>query len=264
MLSIGGRVNISRLGTRLRTYDWTAAVIELVIVVVGILIALEASNWNQDRVDRARADSYQRRIHADLVADNRNFDTTLAFWNKVSGYGRAAIAHGENGQLAEGSAWQTMLAYYQASQTMPFVASHDAFSEMRGAGDLGLIADEGLRARLEDYYSMSGVGAQSIIRRQDPAYRKQIRGLTPWAIQQYIWSRCFRETAYATQEFVDCPSPISEQAAATILSSFTADRSVLDNLRTWMSTLRVSEIVLDNNRRAARQIAVDLEPARRH
>jgi len=257
-------VNISKLGTRLRTYDWTAAVIELVIVVVGILIALEVSNWNQDRVDRARADSYQRRIRADLMADNRSVDTTLAFWNKVSGYGRAAIAHGENGQLVDGSAWKTVLAYYQASQTMPFVASDDAFSEMRSAGDLGLIADERLRTQLEDYYSMSGVGAQSIIRQQDPAYRKQIRGLTPWPVQQYIWSHCFRETAYATQEFVDCPSPISQQAAATILSSFRLDRSVLDNLRTWMSTLRVSEIVLDNNRRTGQRLAAQVDQGRRH
>jgi len=257
-------VNISKLGTRLRTYDWTAAVIELVIVVVGILIALEVSNWNQDRVDRARADSYQWRIRADLMADNRSVDTTLAFWNKVSGYGRAAIAHGENGQLVDGSAWKTVLAYYQASQTMPFVASDDAFSEMRSAGDLGLIADERLRTQLEDYYSMSGVGAQSIIRQQDPAYRKQIRGLTPWPVQQYIWSHCFRETAYATQEFVDCPSPISQQAAATILSSFRLDRSVLDNLRTWMSTLRVSEIVLDNNRRTGQRLAAQVDQGRRH
>lgn len=257
-------MNISKLGTRLRTYDWTAAVIELVIVVVGILIALEVSNWNQDRVDRARADSYQRRIRADLMADNRSVDTTLAFWNKVSGYGRAAIAHGENGQLVDGSAWKTVLAYYQASQTMPFVASDDAFSEMRSAGDLGLIADERLRTQLEDYYSMSGVGAQSIIRQQDPAYRKQIRGLTPWPVQQYIWSHCFSETAYATQEFVDCPSPISQQAAATILSSFRLDRSVLDNLRTWMSTLRVSEIVLDNNRRTGQRLAAQVDQGRRH
>src|SRR6185312_704903 len=201
---MGAVMRASRLIARLREHDWLAVAIELVIVVVGILIALEVSNWNQGRLDRARADSYLRRIQADLVADGRNAGTTLAFWNQVSGYGRAAIAHGENDQLADGSAWRTVLAYYQASQTMPFVASEDAFSEMRSAGDLGLITDERLRSQLEDYYSMSGVGAQSIIRQQDPAYRKQIRGLTPWPVQQYIWSHCFRETTYATQEFVDC------------------------------------------------------------
>src|SRR3546814_13576981 len=61
---------------------------------------------NQGRVDDARADSYARRIHADLVKDSKNMDVTRAFWNAVSGYGRAAIDHGENGQLADGSAWK--------------------------------------------------------------------------------------------------------------------------------------------------------------
>jgi hypothetical protein len=56
------------LASRLRAYDWIAAVIELVIVVVGILIALQVSNWNQDRVEHARADSYYRRAPACGVA----------------------------------------------------------------------------------------------------------------------------------------------------------------------------------------------------
>lgn len=256
-------MSMSKLGARLRTYDWTAAVIELVIVVVGILIALEVSNWNQGRVDDARADSYSRRIHADLVKDSKNMDVTRAFWNAVSGYGRAAIDHGENGRLADGSAWKTVLAYYQASQTMPFVPSEASFTEMRSAGDLGLIADERLRGRIEDYYSMSGVGGQSIIRQQDPAYRRRVRGLTPWLVQQYIWSHCFRETAYATQEFVDCPAPISEPAAVAILASFKADPSMLVNLRTWMSTLRVSEIVLVNDRGEAQRLASEVDRARK-
>jgi len=46
----------ARLALRLRDHDWTAAIIELVIVIAGILIALQVSNWNQDRIERARGD----------------------------------------------------------------------------------------------------------------------------------------------------------------------------------------------------------------
>ena len=257
-------MNVSKLGMRLRTYDWTAAFIELVIVVVGILIALEVSNWNQNRQDQARADGYYRRIHADLSTDGKSFGTTLAYWGRVSGYGRGAIAYGESGQLVDGSAWKTVLAYYQASQTLPFVPSDASFTEMRSAGELGLIADERLRGRLEDYYSMSGIGGESIIRQQDPAYRKQVRGLTPWPVQQYIWDRCYRESSYAEQGFVDCPSPIGESEALAILSNFKTAPLLLDNLRTWMSTLRISEIVLNNNRREAQQLATQVDQARKH
>lgn len=241
----------SRLMARLREHDWMAAAVELVIVVVGILIALQVSNWNQERVDRHRAQGYYRRIHADLSADLKNIDATLAFWRAVSDYGATAIADGEGGQPNDAPGWKTLLAWYQASQTMPFVPSDAAFSEMRSASDLGLIADESLRKRLDDYYSQSGVGGQSIIHQQDPAYRLQIRGLTPWHVQQYIWSHCFSESSYITQQFVDCKTPVGEPEVATILDSYRHAPDLLNQLRAWMSTLRISEIVLVNDRRDA-------------
>ncbi|HET7161448.1 MAG TPA: hypothetical protein VFI32_02075 [Rhodanobacteraceae bacterium] len=252
----------SRLIARLREHNWVAAIIELAIVVLGILIALQVSNWNQDRQDGVRADSYYRRIHSDLLADGRNMGVILAFWSQVSAYGGAAIAYGETGRRVGDSDWKTVLAFYQASQTMPFEASDASFTEMRSAGALELIADENLRQRLEDYYSLSGVGGQSIIRQQDPIYRKEVRGLTPWPVQQYIWSHCFSEASYMTQQFVDCPSPVSAQTAADILTAFRSSPTLLNQLRTWMSTLGISEIVLTNSRRDAAKLAAEVTARR--
>ena len=245
----------SRMVRRLREHDWLAVVIELVVVVVGILIALQVSNWNQGRLDRARAQNDYARIHGELLSDRENMDVTLAYWAKVSEYGRAAIAYGETGTLVDGSAWKTALAYYQASQIFPFVQTDSAYTEMRSAADLGLIADQRLRAQLEGYYSMSGVGGQSIIHEQDPAYRKQIRGMTPWPVQQYIWSHCISESSYLTQAFLDCKSPIGENEAAAILASYKQSPTLLDNLRFWMSQLGISSLVLANDRRDATQLA---------
>ena len=49
------------------------------------------------------------------------------------------------------SAWKTLLAYYQASQIRPLELEDTSFTEMRDAGDLGLIADQDLRAGLESW-----------------------------------------------------------------------------------------------------------------
>lgn len=245
----------SRMIARLRRHDWLAVGIELAVVVLGILIALQVDNWNQARVDRARAQNYYQRIHGELLADRRNMDTTLAFWRKVSAYGQAAVAHGETGALADGSEWKTLLAYYQASQTMPFVETDSAYAEMRGAGELGLIADQRLRAQLAGYYSLSGVGGQSIIHEQDPPYRGEVRGMTPWPVQQYIWSRCFRESSYFGQDFVDCPAPIGAGEASAILARYRQSPALLDHLRFWMSQLRISSLVLANSRRDAAALA---------
>ncbi len=107
-------MSLAKLTQRLRAHDWTAAGIELLIVIVGILIALQVSNWNQDRLDRARGHRYAVRIHADLQQDIARIASTKAFWHQVSNYADQAIAHGESGALVDGSAWKTVLAYYQA------------------------------------------------------------------------------------------------------------------------------------------------------
>lgn len=48
----------SRWISRLREHDWLAVGIELAVVVLGILIALQVGDWNQARLYRARARNY--------------------------------------------------------------------------------------------------------------------------------------------------------------------------------------------------------------
>jgi hypothetical protein len=256
-------MSLLNLARRLRRHDWVAAIIELVIVVVGILLALQVSNWNQDRLDRARADRYYQRIGAELRADRESIDQTVAFWKTVSDYGRGAMAFGDSGQLVEGSPWKTVLAWYQASQLGPFQLEDTTFTEMRDSGDLALIADEGLRKRLADYYRISGGGVIGSILHHDPVYRVQLRGLTPWRVQEYIWTKCFRQLGGTRQALIDCPSPISDAEAVALLETYRASDSLLQNLRFWVSTLRVSAIVLDNARKDAVTLAAEVDAARK-
>lgn len=247
----------AKLIKRLREHDWLAAVIELVIVAVGILLALQVSNWNQDRVDRNRGERYSRRLQAELLSDGATMDEAMRFWRQVSSYGEAAMNYSEHGTLVDGASWKTVLAYYQASQLFPFELEDTAFLEMRDSGELALIADESLRKRSADYYHMSGSGLRADLLRHRPEYRQQIRGLTPWSVQEYIWTHCFRQGAGVSQTLLDCASPISDPETTAILDGYRGSDSLLANLRVWMSTLRVSEIVVTGMRRDALALADD-------
>jgi hypothetical protein len=247
---------------RLRRHNWTASIIELLIVVLGIVVALQVTNWNQDRLDRARADRYLQRIHSELLADKRTIDETTALWRTVSAFGLGAITHGERGDLVGDSHWKTVLAYYHASQLKTIELEDTTFSEMRDSGDLGLIADEELRKRLADHYRMTGMGTRAMILKHDPAYRPQVRGLTPWHVQEYIWASCFKQLQGTMQEYLDCPSPISDKQAAAILADYAKADDLLQNLRFWMSTLKVSLIVIDGTRMETDQLLVKVDAAR--
>jgi hypothetical protein len=253
----GKAMSGTKLVKRLREHDWLAALIELVIVAVGILLALQVSNWNQNREDRNRGERYAQRLHAELVSDGVTMEEAMRFWQQVSDYGNAAMDHSEHGTLVDGSSWKTVLAYFQASQLFPFELEDTTFLEMRDSGELALIVDESLRKRIADYYHMSGSGLRADLLRHRPEYRQQIRGLTPWPVQEYIWTHCFRQGAGVSQTLLDCASPITEPEAATILDGYHKADTLLPNLRVWMSTLRVSEIVVTGMRGDALALAND-------
>ena len=244
----------ARLAQRLRDHDWTAAIIELVIVIAGILIALQVSNWNQERSDRARGQVYLRRIHADLQSDLANMASARQFWGQVAAYQTAALANREHGQLVQGSQWKTLLAYYQASQIRPFELEDTSFAEMRDAGDLGLIPDEKLRVELARYYRLGGNGIEAKILAHDPVYRVQVRGLVPTDVQAYIWTHCYKQLQGIEQRLIDCDSPIPESQAAAILSTLQQSDSLLQNLRYWNTWLRVSTFVVGDAAQNARDL----------
>ena len=252
----------TKLIKRVREHDWLAALIELVIVVVGILLALQVSNWNQDRTDRARGEGYARRLHAELLSDGASMDEAMQFWQQVDTYGAAAMEHSEHGTLVGGNRWKTVLAYYQAGQLFPFELEDTTFLEMRATSDLALIADESLRKRTADYYRMTGSGLRADILHHAPEYRLQIRGLTPWTVQEYIWTNCFRQRGGVSQDLLDCPSPIPESEATAILNGYQKSDTLLPNLRIWMSTLRVSQIIVTGLRRDALALAEDFSQSR--
>ena len=67
------RAERTRLWAFLRTLNWKSALGELLLIVIGVLVALEVNNWNADRQDRRAGVSILR--FADYQAaqeDDRN------------------------------------------------------------------------------------------------------------------------------------------------------------------------------------------------
>jgi len=245
---------VVKLAQRLRAHDWFAACIEVLVGSEGIRAAPKVRNWNKDRQERRVAAEYARQLHAELQSDLRNMVSTRKFWKKVSDYQAVASIHAETGALAEGSAWKTLLAYYQASQLRPFELEDTTFTELRYAGELRLLGDTGLSKGLADYYRQTGSGMIGEILRHAPVYRAEVRGLTPYAVQEYIWAKCWRQLAGADQELIDCPAPVSEDEAAKILQGYAGDPDLLKNLRFWRTQMHVSVLIVDDVERQGREL----------
>lgn len=58
---------IRRIGRHIARQDWTAIAIEFAIVTAGVLMGLQVSNWNDDRIDRASLHRQLVSLRAELV-----------------------------------------------------------------------------------------------------------------------------------------------------------------------------------------------------
>jgi len=63
------------------------AIGEIVLVVIGILIALSINNWNEDRKDATLEKYYLKRLISDLEADIAEIDTTVKYASEYIGIG---------------------------------------------------------------------------------------------------------------------------------------------------------------------------------
>jgi len=176
-------MTLRRVIDHFRRQEWTAIAIDFVIVVVGVFVGIQVSNWNAARIDKARAHAYLERIRADLDADLANYGDRLGFWGRVSDYGAKGLSYAETGDAGNQTQWALLLAYFQASQVAEFFTTRTTYDELQSGGELGLISDLELRDGLAQYYTSAGNPALT----ERPAYRMHLRGVIPLDVQLYIW-----------------------------------------------------------------------------
>jgi hypothetical protein len=76
-----------RIAEHLRNQNWVAIGIDFFIVVLGVFVATQVSNWNDANRDRERGQGYLASIHSELLTDAAAIERRLVFWRQVAGYG---------------------------------------------------------------------------------------------------------------------------------------------------------------------------------
>ena len=60
---------LKRIARYLRAQDWNAIAVEFLIVTAGVLMGIQVSNWNSDRLDRERAGQQLAGLRAELAGN---------------------------------------------------------------------------------------------------------------------------------------------------------------------------------------------------
>jgi hypothetical protein len=170
---------LRRVIEHVRAQNWTAVGIDFVIVVVGILLALQISEWSQARQDRVRERAYLARMAAELQQSFQDIEASIEIAQEREALGRLLIDSVDDEEPVRADPGRYLVALLKGGYTYsPEIRSH-AFDELRSSGDLGLIKDKVLLVAITEFYTEIREAAQwSYIREaRQTEYMKRAAGI---------------------------------------------------------------------------------------
>jgi len=198
---------LRRFTKHIRDQNWMAIGIEFVIVVLGVFLGIEVSNWNEAR----RQDDAERATLARLAEEFDAVEDELAravtrYETTIKSTGAVIVALRAGRPPTEGTAFRQHLRDAQYIWDIP--AQSVTYSELVSTGALSRLSDASLRAALTRYghhaerYARKLPQAMAVVLAPDSNYLQAVSWSadpkdweTPSAIVEYDWDRLISSKA---------------------------------------------------------------------
>jgi hypothetical protein len=142
---------LRRFSANLRRQDWTAVVVELAVVVIGVFIGLQASNWNQERETDGKAAHFAESLKADMRAEAWGYEYQIHYYgNVLSNAERTVDALTGRAPLADEA---LLISAFRATQYNENIRRRATYDELTSTGTIGLIRDPVLRETAMQLYT---------------------------------------------------------------------------------------------------------------
>jgi len=146
----GRAMRLRSITKHIKDQNWAAVVLDFFIVVAGILIAFQITNWNVARQDDIKATRLLERLEQDFVQQLEQTDLSMAR-HKQSLSATSRLIEGVRLGAFDEEALISDVYYATEISTPP--GSSNAFQELVSSGQTGLIRSETLRRTLYEYNS---------------------------------------------------------------------------------------------------------------
>ena len=221
------------------------AIGEIVLVVIGILIALQVNNWNENQKLKKEAKVFRTRLVNDITADISNMEKRLGFFEKALDYGYSADEElTQRKAITTEDKWQFIVKIFHASQIWNFSLTTSTFNEIQNSGLLGYIGPPELSNELSQYY-VDFPDQLNYLTGGTTAYRDYVRSVVPIKVQDYIWKSCYGSLeSLSVQTFKECNSTeLDAKIIEDIYNRIVNDTKFKDLLTRRLSTIFVRNTV---------------------
>ena len=130
------------------------AIGEIVLVVIGILIALQVNNWNEERKEDKELMQYKKRLIVQFRGDSVQISTSKKGYEFVRPMFRAldSTFHENNKGRVRGDSILRIPVFITLQSE--FISGVHALSELQSTGKMSLIKNDSLKDQLTQYQNL--------------------------------------------------------------------------------------------------------------
>lgn len=199
----GAAMILHHVKEALRRQNWTAIAIELAIVVIGVFIGTQVSNWNQTRVEKAETRKLLVQFAPELSAQLAFFDSARTYYATTRHYADEALAAWDGDRRISDERF--VIAAYQASQVYGAGVNAENWALTFGGEQVRNLDDPQIRRDLQLVLTQDYSGVQ--LAAVATPYRQQLRQVIPAHIQDLIRRACGdRQVMKATIPLSELPT----------------------------------------------------------
>ncbi len=243
---------LRRLTIALRRQDWVTVVIETLIVVVGVFIGIQVSNWNDARAEYKRETQALVELKKELEGSISTVQARSLAYQQATDAGRRTLAYLNDPKDCGEDCLTIIVDFMHASQWQDLNVSFSAYNNMRNQG---FPENSDIVDAVEAYILQNVNNATTF---DDlPVYRSLVRQIIDLPAQEFYWAECWSLVNGVETYNLECPRGIPVEDAKRLVNEVVSNPDIKPHLTEWIGQIvSLPQTLGDQN--AAAQKAVDL------
>ncbi|KCZ90853.1 hypothetical protein [Hyphomonas johnsonii] len=237
---------LRRVISHFRKQEWTAIGLDFLIVVFGVFIGIQVSNWNTARASMERETGLLVELRRELETGIQKTEQKAYALNQVAEAGKRSLDFMAAGQPCGDNCWLVLVDFFHASQWQKIEVQATTYEEMRRSG---LPRSREIIDAVEFYLAQNANLASTW--QEPPKYRSLVRQFIPLDVQAYYWATCYDVTGGAETYVLDCAKGVADDMAARSVNEIMTKPDMQPFLTEWTGHVVSTPSDMDEQNEAA-------------
>jgi hypothetical protein len=221
---------LRNIASAFRRQDWFTVFVEIVIVVLGVFLGLQVSNWNEQRAHHAKEREFLTQLRNELKESGYVIDAQSRYVAEVVASGQRALAYLKGGEDCETHCEELLIDFFHSSQVWGTSFDYTKYQE---ALRLGFPSDPATKEAVKQFYVY--LNGWDTVNGAAPAYRERTRGFFTPDAAAVLWRGCMQLPGSEIEELTrDCVDELAPLDVAAMLRDIHSDSALVELLQFWL------------------------------